>query len=1057
MGNQSDGRMKERIEWVDIYKGIAIILVVLGHATGKFNSWIYQFHMAAFFFISGYLSSIEKKNDFSILVKKFLTIMLPLYVLSFFGIILNTIIDKAGYYELLFGEPFIGFGESIAKLIINGQNFIQYLGTLWFLIALFGVELLTCLLYQLNGKKLNILYFLESVGIYGVGQWMVGNEIFTRFELELIFIAQLYYVYGIFIRKRQIDKHIEINHIESVVVLVFSIGMAVWASQNRILVDYPSRSFQHPLAEMIVPLASIFIIIFISKEISIFAKYIKRFLSVCGKNSLGIMTLHFIVFKAVMVVLYLAGKASLEQITNVVMPTELSDLYWIPLTVVSVFVTLFIWQILLKIPVVRVLLGQDDECNKRIVYNVQCNKIINNIGYIITGGINRFWNAFLNLASRYKVLMVSILAIGVLFSIPMMRTGIIINDELRARCLAMQGFDSFYKTEFTGWLKQGRFLAALVNSFTKYLSFIGASYGTSFRIGTIIILLAIVSSFGIMVNKILNNKVFAMLAAIIALACMPIGFEHTLPNAFVGFIGFALMLVFLSISLYIIYLDNQKKSYAILSMILFFIAMMSYEVFITFVILYIMIIFGRTGYKQIKENYPNYAIPIFTALLYLVCYVGFGKMFPSGYEGNVLGIENIFEPLRIICNLFVVCIPGFYVVFPRYQDYKSIYYNLDVCDYVRICLFVVAFAYICLFLLKNKSIQSDSEYNACLGVKHKSIYILFCGLLYMVLPSLPNAVAAMYQGMVGFHGGFLTLPVTFIEYFAAVFVLTCIVWFICKKSYPRFYVIVVLMMCIVVTNIQQMNDIFSKEQNRNFARLEEIENFLQTDIVRGLPQGKYTARDLFLQQNLLAIHDSYWDEYCSKILGEGIQIEKDISDNEMGKIYYDGDDFIVVTSQKIYVFSRNQEDTIRAVRVTDSGYMVHDFTEEPVIDKGFYVYILKNDGKLYSNVGYVPITGYNPDGWLEERSSFAITLGESGVIKGTFYYPGDVKKGQEIRIFIDGKLVKTLPLEEWLEFEISVEPEDSVQLDIECNFKYTDKDSGDIRPIAIVLSELIVE
>ena len=45
---------KNRISWCDIYKGIVIILVVVGHATGKFNQYIYQFHMAAFFLILGY-------------------------------------------------------------------------------------------------------------------------------------------------------------------------------------------------------------------------------------------------------------------------------------------------------------------------------------------------------------------------------------------------------------------------------------------------------------------------------------------------------------------------------------------------------------------------------------------------------------------------------------------------------------------------------------------------------------------------------------------------------------------------------------------------------------------------------------------------------------------------------------------------------------------------------------------------------------------------------------------------------------------------------------------
>lgn len=47
---------KKRIEWVDIAKGIAIVLVCLGHRNvpGWLTKWIYSFHMPAFFFLAGY-------------------------------------------------------------------------------------------------------------------------------------------------------------------------------------------------------------------------------------------------------------------------------------------------------------------------------------------------------------------------------------------------------------------------------------------------------------------------------------------------------------------------------------------------------------------------------------------------------------------------------------------------------------------------------------------------------------------------------------------------------------------------------------------------------------------------------------------------------------------------------------------------------------------------------------------------------------------------------------------------------------------------------------------
>ena len=54
---------KKRIEWVDIYKALGIILVVVGHATGAFNNYIYQFHMAAFFLISGYKTNFDRDRS----------------------------------------------------------------------------------------------------------------------------------------------------------------------------------------------------------------------------------------------------------------------------------------------------------------------------------------------------------------------------------------------------------------------------------------------------------------------------------------------------------------------------------------------------------------------------------------------------------------------------------------------------------------------------------------------------------------------------------------------------------------------------------------------------------------------------------------------------------------------------------------------------------------------------------------------------------------------------------------------------------------------------------
>lgn len=62
--------MNARISYIDQLKGIAILLVVLGHVIGYNNCensflwrFIYSFHMPLFMFISGYVCSPNNISD----------------------------------------------------------------------------------------------------------------------------------------------------------------------------------------------------------------------------------------------------------------------------------------------------------------------------------------------------------------------------------------------------------------------------------------------------------------------------------------------------------------------------------------------------------------------------------------------------------------------------------------------------------------------------------------------------------------------------------------------------------------------------------------------------------------------------------------------------------------------------------------------------------------------------------------------------------------------------------------------------------------------------------
>lgn len=109
--------IKKRIGWLDICKGIGIILVILGHVYSDaypVKIWIYSFHMPLFFFVSGYLKGLfKKKTTFK---EKIITLIIP-------------------YLELLIVQ--------IAFYFFIERRFHAFtMGPIWFLLALFGVEIL---------------------------------------------------------------------------------------------------------------------------------------------------------------------------------------------------------------------------------------------------------------------------------------------------------------------------------------------------------------------------------------------------------------------------------------------------------------------------------------------------------------------------------------------------------------------------------------------------------------------------------------------------------------------------------------------------------------------------------------------------------------------------------------------------------------------------------------------------------------------------------------------------------------------------------------------------
>ncbi len=118
--------LHSRIEYIDFYKGIGILLMVMGHVYfgKKFNILIHAFHMPMFFFVTGFM--FQSKRPISMFIKKKIQALIVPYLLyGFMSLSIYGIINHR-----------VPYSEFMHLFWINTEG-LAVAGALWFLTAMF--------------------------------------------------------------------------------------------------------------------------------------------------------------------------------------------------------------------------------------------------------------------------------------------------------------------------------------------------------------------------------------------------------------------------------------------------------------------------------------------------------------------------------------------------------------------------------------------------------------------------------------------------------------------------------------------------------------------------------------------------------------------------------------------------------------------------------------------------------------------------------------------------------------------------------------------------------
>lgn len=318
---------------VDMVKGLAIILMVIGHVETPAQNFIYLFHMAVFFIAAGYFYKEDASESISsvgqYIVKKIKGLWVP-YALwtAVFSLLRNFFIHINVYTnnpliletvnsKFAFVTEFWTWKDILINIIkgcILPGN-VQVGGALWFLATLLQISIMYCVIEFVLKKFLDRKYIVAAQFVVAVVLLMIGYFLNLKdiyiFGIESFFSCYCLFYAGMLLHRFE-DRISQIKPVRSVLLLVICFVL-LCVLNNFGSIALGANNYNNPVFMLAASLAGWFLLYesaSLIKQNPIIAKGI----AYVGKNTLPIVVLHFLAFKLVSLVGVLVCGGELYQI-----------------------------------------------------------------------------------------------------------------------------------------------------------------------------------------------------------------------------------------------------------------------------------------------------------------------------------------------------------------------------------------------------------------------------------------------------------------------------------------------------------------------------------------------------------------------------------------------------------------------------------------------------------------------------------------------------------------------------------------------------------------------
>lgn len=296
--------VENRKDMIDILRGIAVFLMILGHAIqyGSGQLWInsesyfdnyifkfiYGFHMPFFMLISGYLFvySLNKNSFWGVFMKKLITLLLPIFMWS----VLYNIFIRVIYNGQIIDVTFV-------------KQLIWYIiSSFWFLWAVFFCSTVVLVINR---------FFADNIFIYSIG-FVLTFLIPDSYNFHLYKYMYPFFVIG-YLLHTNFDKVRTIKLNKQYLLILLLVYMCMVALYEKEIYIYTSaycvRGSENPIKILCITFFRLFVGLFgsflcvqiVCANYGKIRGFIHNSLIVFGKNSLGLYIISNYLFELVLV------------------------------------------------------------------------------------------------------------------------------------------------------------------------------------------------------------------------------------------------------------------------------------------------------------------------------------------------------------------------------------------------------------------------------------------------------------------------------------------------------------------------------------------------------------------------------------------------------------------------------------------------------------------------------------------------------------------------------------------------------------------------------------